>query len=67
MDMEFKEDDYVMVVHPDYPELHGLARVIKPRNQIIRIELCGDKTRWLASTEFLRHASKEEIRAASKS
>ncbi|MGF9958471.1 hypothetical protein [Bacillus mycoides] len=65
--MELKEDKFVMIVHPDYPELCGLARIIKPRGQIIRIEFCDDKTKWLASSEFLRHAIPEEKRAASKS
>ncbi|MHA4291255.1 hypothetical protein ACX16Y_28795 [Bacillus cereus] len=64
---EFKDNDYVMVKHPDYQELGGLARVIKPRDNVLRIEFCEDKTMWLASTEFLRHATEEEIRAASKS
>ncbi|PEA55191.1 hypothetical protein CON64_07270 [Bacillus pseudomycoides] len=67
MDMEFKENDYVMVEHPDFPEPRGLALVLKVRTKIIDIELYEDKTKWLASTEFLRHATDEEIRAASKS
>ncbi|MDR4904765.1 hypothetical protein RGW67_28415 [Bacillus mycoides] len=58
--MELKEEKFVIIVHPDYPELCGIARIINPRDQIIRIEFCDDKTKWLAASEFLRHAIPEE-------
>ncbi|MCU5039324.1 hypothetical protein FC702_06525 [Bacillus cereus] len=69
--MEFKQNDIVMVDHPDYPELCGPAKVIKVLNKIVSIEFCDDENKWMASLfasyDFLRHATQEEIRAASKS
>ncbi|HDR7242582.1 hypothetical protein [Bacillus cereus group sp. BfR-BA-01700] len=67
--MKFKESDFVMVDHPDYPELQGIARVdgVSPQGKIIFIHLYKDDTKGIAHIDFLRHASEEEIKAASKS
>ncbi|MGE6593028.1 hypothetical protein ACQKFU_26410 [Bacillus mycoides] len=67
--MKIKENDYVMVDHPDYPELRGLARVngISSQGKLIFVHLYNDESKRIANIEFLRHATEDEIRAASKS
>lgn len=67
--MILKENDYVMVHHPDYLELQGLAKVdgISSQGKIIFIHLYKDNTKRIAHIDFLRHATEDEIRAANKS
>jgi len=66
--LRFYKDDLVMVIHPDYPELQGLAKVTKASNEIalVWVYLYVDNSDWFVHIEFLRHATDEEIRAASK-
>ncbi|HHX9918364.1 TPA: hypothetical protein ACVTHL_005447 [Bacillus cereus] len=66
--MKFKESDFVMVDHPDYPELQGIARIegLSSQEKIIFLHLYKDKSNRIAHVDFLRHATDEEIRAASK-
>ncbi|PFW52660.1 hypothetical protein COL13_26345 [Bacillus cereus] len=67
--MKLKENDYVVVDHPDYPELQGVARVegLSSQEKIIFLHLYKDDSNRIAHVDFLRHATEEEIRAASKS
>ncbi|PEE36086.1 hypothetical protein [Bacillus pseudomycoides] len=67
--MRFYKDDLVMVIHPDYPELQGLAKVTKASEEIALawVYLYVDNSERFVYIEFLRHATEEEIRAASKS
>ncbi|HDR4464488.1 hypothetical protein P4V74_08765 [Bacillus thuringiensis] len=67
--MRFYKDDLVMVIHPDYPELHGLGIVTKASEEIklVWIYLYVDNSERFVHIEFLRHATEDEIRAASKS
>lgn len=67
--MGFHEDDFVMVNHPDYPELKGLAMIVKapPKISVVWAYLFVDDTQRWVHVEFLRRATDEEIRAASKS
>lgn len=64
--VEFKQGDHVMVEHPDFPELNKVATVTKALPKIVDINIQGSGN-YLAHIEFLRHATEEEIRAASKS
>ncbi|MEN1934215.1 hypothetical protein AAIE21_01110 [Paenibacillus sp. 102] len=60
--MKFHEDDLVMVIHPDYPELHGLAMVIKAPPEIVVVWsylFVDNSERWF-HVEFLRHATDGE-------
>lgn len=65
--MEFKEKDLVMVNHPDYPELRGLAKVTyaKPGRKLVWISLYKDKSKRIAHIDYLRLIGRK--RAASKS
>ncbi|PWN14610.1 hypothetical protein CU072_16445 [Bacillus thuringiensis] len=67
--MGFHEDDFVIVNHPDYPELQGLGIVTKASDEIalVWVYLYVDNSERFVHIEFLRHATDEEIRAASKS
>ncbi|MED2647781.1 hypothetical protein P4213_29125, partial [Bacillus thuringiensis] len=66
--MGSQEDDFVMVNHPDYPELQGLGIVTKASDEIalVWVYLYVDNSERFVHIEFLRHATDEEIRAASK-
>lgn len=59
----YKKEDYVMIIHPDYPEQHGMARVISNPHipTLLTLELSVDKTRCMAHTDFVRHATRQEI------
>lgn len=59
----YKKDDYVMIIHPDYPDEHGIARVVSNPYipTILTLEKSADKSRCLAHTDFVRRATKEEI------
>ncbi|MBO1628621.1 hypothetical protein [Bacillus arachidis] len=65
--MEFKEKDLVMVNHPDYPELRGLAKVTyaKPGRKLVWISLYKDKNERIAHIDYLKLVGRK--RAASKS
>ncbi|MBC6976184.1 hypothetical protein H9I32_28600 [Bacillus sp. Xin] len=65
--MRFYKDDLVMVIHPDYPELQGLAKVTKASDEIalVWVYLYVDNSERWVHIEFLRHATDAEIRAAS--
>ncbi|WP_144561670.1 hypothetical protein [Bacillus mycoides] len=64
--MEFIENDHVMVDHPDYPELQGLAKVThaKPGRKLVWIFLYKDKSERIAHIDYLRLVGRK--RAASK-
>ncbi|KMY49217.1 hypothetical protein [Peribacillus loiseleuriae] len=58
----FKKDEYVIVEHPDCPELNGVVKVIdEVVSSIIRIEFCDDKSKWMVHKEYIRHATQDEI------
>lgn len=57
----YKKDDYVVIKHPDYPELEGLAKVTNDsRKNIVNIEFCDGKGGFLAHVDYIRHATEEE-------
>lgn len=58
--MKFKEDDDVIVDHPDYPESKGLARVIRATSKILWVELHECKGKWMVHEDYLRKATNEE-------
>lgn len=58
----YKKNDYIMVIHPNYPELNGLAKIAdNVVTKIVNIEFCDDKSQFLAHLEFIRPATQEEI------
>jgi hypothetical protein len=65
--MEFKKNDIVMVNHPDYTELRGLAKVTnaKPGRKLVWVSLCNDKSERIAHIDYLKLVGRK--RAASKS
>lgn len=65
--MEFRKNDIVMVNHPDYPELRGLAQVTtaKPGRKLVWVSLYKDKSERIAHIDYLKLIGSK--RAASKS
>lgn len=59
----YQKDDVVMIVHPDYPEDNGLARVTSNPSvpTILTLERYSDKSRCLAHSDYVRHATRDEI------
>ena len=54
--------DYIKIIHPDYPELKGLAKVTNCRTTtVVVIEFCDDGSSFFANVDYLRLATKEEI------
>ncbi|MGG3401283.1 hypothetical protein BKK39_23275 [Bacillus cereus] len=58
--MIFKEDDEVIVDHPDYPESKGLARVIRATSKILWVEFLERKGKWMVHEDYLRRATNKE-------
>ena len=51
-----------MIIHPDYPELQGLAKITNNvASKLICVELCDGRGNFLAHSEFIRLATKNEI------
>ena len=59
----YKKDDYVRIIHPDYPEESQVARVVSNPYipTLLTLELCTDKSRCLAHTDYIRYATQDEI------
>ncbi|HDR4727307.1 hypothetical protein ABR776_26495 [Bacillus cereus] len=65
--MRFYKNELVMVIN--HPKLHGLGKVTEASDEIalVWVHLYADNNAEFIHIEFLRHATDEEIRAASKS
>lgn len=57
----YKKDDYVMLIHP---EQQGLAKIVRDPvvPTIVNIQFCHNNSKHIAHTEFIRHATEEEIK-----
>ncbi|MEB9670981.1 hypothetical protein BK764_00200 [Bacillus thuringiensis serovar israelensis] len=65
--MRFYKNDLVMVIN--HPKLQGLGKVTEASDEIalVWVYLYADNNEEFIHIDFLKHATEDEIRAASKS
>ncbi|WP_335352952.1 hypothetical protein [Bacillus sp. H7(2023)] len=65
--MRFYKNDLVMVIN--HPKLNGIGKVTEASDEIalVWVYLYAENSEEFIHIEFLKHATDEEIRAASKS
>lgn len=64
MHRKYKKDDYIVVTHPEYPELNGLAQVTYDSiESMVRLKFCDDGSEFIGNLQFIRIAEPHEIEA----